>query len=97
MNKGYFKLNKKYKNYYKFETIRAFNVFLFLVLFTLFILIWRNRTAYFKGALFVYPFLFYVFTLYMCYLILPLFCYKIIGFICIITFIFLLFSLKWLN
>jgi hypothetical protein len=96
-NKRYFKLRRKYKNYYRFGKISYLKIFFFLTLLLLFVLMWKNRTAYYKRSFLLYPVFFYIFVMILCMLIVPLFYYKFIGVIFVISLVFMIFLLKILN
>jgi hypothetical protein len=96
-NKSYFKLRKKYKYYYRFGKIGYLKIIFFLTIFLLLILMWKNRTAYYKIYFILYPVLFYVLTINLCVIIVPFFYYKFIGILFVIFFVFIIFLLKILN
>jgi hypothetical protein len=90
-NKRYFKLRKKYKNYYRFGRINYLKIFFIISLFALFILMWQNRTVYYKIYFLLYPVLFYLLVLNLCIIIVPLFPYRFIGVFLVIFVSFLIF------
>jgi len=96
-NKSYFKLRRKYKYYYRFGNIGYLKVFFFLTIFLLLILMWKNRTAYYKIYFLLYPVLFYVLVINLCFIIVPFFYYKFIGIFFVIFLLFIIFLLKVLN
>jgi hypothetical protein len=96
-NKRYFKWRKKYKNYYKLGKVKHVKVFFFLTLLLLFVLMWKNRTAYYRIYFLLYPVFFYISVMVLCMIIVPLFYYKFLGVIFIIFLVFMIFLLKILN
>jgi len=58
---------------------------------------WKNRTAYYKTYFILYPILFYVLVVNLCYIIVPFFYYQFIGVFFVMFVIFLIFLLKVLN
>jgi hypothetical protein len=96
-NKRFFKLNRKFKYYYRFGSIGYLRFIFFLVWFSLFILMWQNRTVYYKIYFFLYPIIFYVLVLNLCTIIVPFFYYKPIGILLVIFVSFMFFLLKVIN
>lgn len=96
-SKGYLKLNRKYKNYYRFYEIGYFKVFFFLAVFVMLILMWYNRTSYHKRSFIFYPLLFYALSIFICALIVPLFYYEPIGVIFSIFLSFIVFYIIKIN
>jgi hypothetical protein len=97
INRRFLKLRKKYRTYYKFTSLGYLKIFLFIFLFSIFMVMWRNRTTYHTKNLFLYIFFINWFILLACYIFLPFFTYKFIGLFFLLFITFLILYLKVLN
>jgi hypothetical protein len=73
------KRNRIWKFYYRFYSIDYLKIIFFILFFIIFFLMWKRRNTYLKRT-FIYNFSkFYIISLFLCFLIAPLFSNSFLG------------------
>lgn len=75
------KKRKWWKLYYKFHRIHHFKVLFYILIFVLFILMWRRRHTYLKRGFIIRLLLFYFLSIYLSDIFVVLFNYSTIGYL----------------
>jgi hypothetical protein len=96
-NKRILKLNRKYKNYYKFYPLGSLKIFFFFLIFYLIYLMFINKSTYYKHSFITFPIIFYLIVIHLCFILVPLFYNQFLGIIFVIIFSFIICYLRILN